>query len=81
MGDRYVGNAADGQDELVVLAIDARITVPAGSFENCLHLHENPDDPEDSDIILIGPGAGLVSEESSGGTIVLTRIVDERPPR
>ena len=81
VGDRYVGNAADGQDQLVVLAVDASITVPAGSFDNCLHLHENPDDPDDSDIILIGPGAGLVSEQSGEGTIVLTSVVDERTSR
>ncbi|MHC4937753.1 MAG: hypothetical protein ACYTHK_02135 [Planctomycetota bacterium] len=81
VGDRYVGNAADGQDAIVVIAIDAAIDVPAGAFADCLQLHENPDDPEDSDIILVGPGAGLVSEESGDGTIVLTSVVDERTSR
>jgi hypothetical protein len=81
LGDRYVGNAADGQDELIVIGVNETVLVPAGEFIGCIRLHENPDDPNDSDIILVGPGAGLVSEQSSGGTILLTRLVDERTSR
>lgn len=80
-GDVYVGNAADGQDVLVVVATGVGADVPAGRFDDCLEIHENPDDPEDSDIILVGPGAGLVSEESVGGRIDLVSVVDERTSR
>lgn len=81
LGDRYVGNAADGQDELIVIGVNETVSVPAGEFLSCIRLHENPDDPKDTDVILVGPGAGLVSEQSSDGTILLTRLVDERTSR
>ena len=81
VGDLYVGNRPDGEDRMHVLSITATADVPIGAFLNCLHLHENPDDPEDSDIILVAPNVGMVSEASSEGTIELVSVVDERTSR
>jgi hypothetical protein len=71
VGDTYLGYEADGLDEFEVLSVTDTVTVPAGTFENCLKILENPADPEDTDIILYSRGVGRVSERSSSGRIVL----------
>jgi len=80
-GDLYVGNAADHEDRLLVIALDVTADVPAGPFPNCLQMHENPDDPEDADIILVARGVGLVREQSGSGVIELVSVADERTSR
>ena len=74
VGDRFFGYEADGQDEFVVLSLTATATVPAGTFENCLKLVENPDDPHDTDIILYSRGVGRVSEKSGSGSTGLVLV-------
>jgi hypothetical protein len=61
---------------MLVIATGLTVDVAAGTFANCLRLHENPDDPEDADIILVGAQAGLIVEENAGGRIELVRISD-----
>ena len=81
LGDLYVGNASDHEDRLLVVATGVTADVPAGLFPNCLQLHENPDDPEDADIILVARDVGLVREQSGGGVIELVRVSDGRTSR
>jgi hypothetical protein len=69
--DRFAGYRPDGIDVLVVTAILAIATVPAGVFSDCLELTENPDDPEDTDIILYGSRVGRLSERTSTGYMEL----------
>ena len=70
-GDVYVVRHRAGTDRFVVEALDAVAEVPAGTFPDCLQVHENPDDAEDSDIILYAPGLGRVAETSTGGFVEL----------
>lgn len=70
-GDVYVVRRRDGVDQFVVRGVDRRVVVPAGEFSNCLEVHENPDDPEDSDIILYAPGVGRVAETGLDGYVEL----------
>ena len=48
--------------------------MPAGAFADCLEIDENPDDPEDHDIILYAPSIGRVSESSPSGFVHLVEI-------
>ncbi len=73
VGDIYAGNRGDGWDQNEVLSVTAVAAVPAGGFAGCLDIEEtNPDDPDDLDRILYGPGVGRVSEVSSTGVVQLT---------
>lgn len=73
VGDIYAGNRGDGWDQNEVLSVNAFAAVPFGAFPGCLDVEEtNPDDPEDMDRILYGPGVGRVSEESASGAVRLT---------
>lgn len=71
VGDRFVGYTPGGQDTFEVVSMNATAAVPAGLFQDCLQVVENPEDLEDMDIILYARGVGRVSEESSEGKIVL----------
>jgi hypothetical protein len=73
VGDIYAGNRGDGWDQNEVMSVTASAAVPAGAFLGCLDVEEtNPDDPEDVDRILYGPGVGRVSETSDTGAVQLT---------
>lgn len=74
VGDRFVGYRPGGQDKFEVLSLTATAVVPAGVFQNCLQIIENPEETEDTDIILYARGVGRVSEKSSGGKIVLVTV-------
>jgi hypothetical protein len=74
VGDLYVGSRPHGQDELEVLSLTETVTVPAGTFEGCLQVLENADEPDDTDLIIYAPGVGLVSEQSTTGQIDLISI-------
>jgi hypothetical protein len=76
VGDQHFANGIDGPEMLEVLSVNETATVPAGAFEGCLQIVENPDDP-DEDIILYAPGVGLVSETSASGRIDLASIRPE----
>jgi hypothetical protein len=73
-GDTFLGNRTGGTDSYQVVSIDAVAIVPAGPFAGCLTLLENPDDPEDTDIILYAPGVGRVSERTSTGYVDLVSV-------
>jgi hypothetical protein len=73
-GERFTGARPDGLDTYVVAATDRTVVTPAGTFTGCVELVENPDDPEDTDIILYAPGVGRVSESSTTGRSDLTRF-------
>ncbi len=70
-GDVFVGYRPDGHDYYHVISTTAVASVPAGEFSDCLEIHENPDDPDDSDIILYSRGIGRVAEYYQGGGIEL----------
>ncbi len=74
VGDVYAGYTPEGEDQIHVTSIDETAEVPAGTFANSVKMVENPDDEDDSDIILYSPKVGKVSEESAGGKIVLVSI-------
>jgi len=61
-------------DTYHVLSVTDEVSVPAGSYQGCLKLLENPDDPEDTDIILYAPGVGRVTEESTSGQLQLVAL-------
>lgn len=71
VGMRLYGYRPDGVDQFTITSIHARADVPGGLFEPCLELEENPDDPEDKDIILYARGVGRVSEDNIAGRLVL----------
>ncbi len=73
-GARIAAWGASGPEEFVILATNVTANTPAGTFSGCLRLHENPDDPEDDDIILYAPGVGLVEECSNDTKIRLVQI-------
>jgi hypothetical protein len=67
-----LGANPTGREAVQILSVAETATVPAGRFENCVEaLESDPDDPEDVDTIIYGPGVGMVSEESPGGRIQL----------
>lgn len=74
LGSHWIGYVNDGFDTFVARSRTATASVPAGTFPNCLEVAENPDDPEDADIILYGNGVGRVSETSASGFVRLTEI-------
>ena len=71
VGDVYFVFDPTGPDSYRVTSVSAVANVPAGLFQQCLEVHENPDDPEDADIILYARGVGMVSEQGTTGKIVL----------
>lgn len=62
VGDVFYGYTPTGLDEFHVRSLSAVASVRAGTFSDCLEILENPDDPEDADIILYGGGVGRLSE-------------------
>jgi hypothetical protein len=73
-GDRWLGYHAGGTDTYEILAVGETAAVPAGVFNGCLQIIENPEDVEDQDIILYAPNVGRVSEKHSGGRIDLVSV-------
>ena len=71
VGDRVHGYVPGGEEVLVVRAVDQTVVLPSGVFTGCIEIVENPDDPEDSDIILYAPGVGKVSETNPTGRVEL----------
>jgi hypothetical protein len=73
-GDTFTGYRPGGTDVFHVVSTTETATVPAGVFVDCLQLLENPDDPEDTDVILYAPGVGRVSERSTTGRLELVSM-------
>jgi hypothetical protein len=71
VGDRFTGARPDGLDTFLVAATARTVVTPAGTFEGCVEFVQNPDDPEDTDIILYAPNVGRVSESSPTGRSTL----------
>jgi len=67
VGQRYSGYRPGGVDVHEVASVTDFANVPAGAFADCLRIVENPDDPEDTDIILYAPGVGRASETTPTG--------------
>lgn len=76
-GDVLFGYGPEGEDRFEVLSVTGTATVPAGTFQDCLEVAENADDPDDADLIIYAPGVGLVSEQSADGRIDLTAIAPD----
>ena len=77
VGSHWIGYVNGGFDTFVARSRTASVVVPFGAFADCLEIDENPDDPEDHDIILYAPGVGRVSESSPNGNV---RLVEIRQP-
>ncbi len=73
-GQEYFGYSTAGQLHFAVRSVSASAMVEAGTFPNCLELVEDPEDPDDTDIILYAPGVGRVQEQSTGGSIGLVSV-------
>lgn len=73
-GQVISGYAAAHEEDLHVVSVTATAITPAGVFEDCLQILENPDDPEDTDIILYAPGLGRVVESNADGQTYLTSV-------
>jgi len=78
-GDRFFGYTPVGLDVFEVASLTSTAAVPAGFFEECLELHENPDDPDDADIILYARGVGRVSEGGVHDHIDLESVGSANP--
>ena len=74
VGERYFGYRPNGIDVLRIGSLSETVAVPAGTFVGCIEVFENPDDPEDRDIILYAPGLGMVSETSESGFVRLVSV-------
>lgn len=74
VGSHWIGYVNGGFDTFVANSTTAAVVVPAGPFSGCLEVDENPDDPEDHDIILYAHGVGRVSETSPSGFVQLVEI-------
>jgi hypothetical protein len=77
VGDRLVGPHGGGVDRYEYASLAETVVVPAGTFHDCHLLVENPDDVEDSDILLYGEGVGRVSEQNAGGRVDLLAVFQE----
>jgi hypothetical protein len=77
VGDRFVRVHPGGADEFAVTSTSASIITPAGVFFDCLELVENPDDPEDQDVILYAPGVGRVFDVGSQSKSSLIAVHDD----
>jgi len=73
-GEVFVGYRPGGSDTHRIASLAATAVVPAGTFENCIEIIENPDDPDDSDILLYAPGVGRVSETNTSGYAALVSV-------
>jgi hypothetical protein len=74
VGDVFFGFAPGAPDEFRVLSLTDTLTLPAGRFDGCLRLWENPLDVEDADILLYAPGVGRVSETTPTGFVNLVSV-------
>lgn len=79
VGDVYSVARPGGEDRYEVVSVNATATVAFGTFEGCVQILENPDDPDDQDIILYAPGMGKVSEQGPSGTLGLVTTGREFP--
>jgi hypothetical protein len=76
-GETRFGDSGVGSDSLQIVSVTAVATVPAGVFFDCVEIHENPDEPDDQDIVLYAPGVGRVSESSPDGRVELVSAGSE----
>lgn len=77
VGQIVAGSSPEGLESYHVVGLDEVAVTPAGIFPGSMQVVENPDDPEDRDVILYAQGVGKVSEQSADGGIVLA----SREPR
>ncbi|MDJ0976396.1 MAG: hypothetical protein QNJ98_18190 [Planctomycetota bacterium] len=73
-GDTFFGFTPEGQDVLQVVSVTETVVVPGGTFAGSMQIVENPDDPEDTDIILYARGVGRVSETNTDGGVELISV-------
>lgn len=75
LGRRYYQEWAPGvaMDRAEVVAIDQRLTTPAGTFEDCLEIRETtPLEPHSQEYKIYAPGVGLVKD---AGLVLVARRV------
>lgn len=73
-GDTFLGFTPEGQDLLQVVSINETVVVPGGTFAGSMQIVENPDDPEDTDILLYARGVGRVAETNTSGGVELISV-------
>ncbi len=74
VGDRFFGFTPAGQDLFEVQSVNEMVVVPAGTFPGSMQVIENPDDPNDTDVILYARGVGRVSETNTDGGVQLISV-------
>jgi len=74
VGQEFVGGPAGAEDRFEVVSIGEIVTTPLGAFPDCVRLLENPDDPEDTDIILYADGVGMVAARFPTGGLDLVAV-------
>ncbi len=50
-------------DRAEVKSIDETVTVPAGKFEKCWHMHESSGLEKDTSVKMYAPGVGLIKDD------------------
>ena len=70
VGQVFFAVRPHGTDVFAVLAMDGKASTPAGDFDECLELAENPGTPEE-DLVLYAPGVGAVAQQDREGKLVL----------
>ncbi|MCA8953585.1 MAG: hypothetical protein KDE27_29000 [Planctomycetes bacterium] len=73
-GLEFTGYRPRGSDTFVVESTTETVELDAGVFTDCARIVENPNEPDDRDILLFAPGVGRVVEETSSGYIVLSAV-------
>ncbi len=73
-GMHFASSGPTHRDTYEVQSMTQTVSVAAGTYRNCAEIVENPDDPEDADIILYAPGVGRVLETHGQGKLELKSV-------
>lgn len=71
VGMTFFGHSPGGVEAFEVRSVTATVVLPDGSYESCIEIAENPQDPDDVDIILYAPKIGAVLQKSNQSHSVL----------
>jgi len=80
VGDGFASSGSDGEveDLAVVRSVEASVTVPAGSYRDCVQIEtHSPLDPGVRELWTYADGVGLVQADSLEGSDLLFELVEE----
>ena len=77
MGEKFYQELAPGvaMDRSEILSTNAKLTTPAGSFKNCLHVVDSSELESGTSNKWYAPGIGLIKDDD----LVLTKV--EKPAK